>query len=72
MSISSLGHLEIGGLPIALYFGILTFTCLVITATIGILVLKGKIPFRWHMRMAVVTFVVVLIHITMVTWQFFF
>lgn len=74
MSISSLGHIEIGGLPVALYFGILTFICLVVTAAIGFLVLKGKynIPFRWHMRMAAVTIIVVLIHITLVIWQFFY
>ncbi len=66
--------MEIGGLPIALYFGIITFVCLVITATMGILVLKGlyHIPFKWHKRMAGVTFLFAFIHITLVIWQFFF
>jgi len=72
--ITSLGHIVIYGLPIALYFGIITFICLIITATMGILVLKGlyHIPFKWHMRMAAITFIFAIIHITLVTWQFFY
>jgi len=72
--IPPLGHIEIGGLPIALYFGIITFICLVITAAMGILVLKGlyAINFKWHKRMAALTFVFAFIHISLVTWQFFF
>jgi hypothetical protein len=72
--ITSIGHIQLFGLPIALYFGIVTFICLLATVTIGILVLKGKyhIPFTWHMRMAAITIVFALIHVTLVTWQFFF
>ena len=72
--ITSLGHIVIFGLPIAIYFGIITFICLIITATMGILVLKGlyNIPFKWHKRMAAVTIIFAMIHITLVTWQFFF
>jgi hypothetical protein len=72
--ITSLGHIVIFGLPIALYFGIITFFSLIITAAMGILVLKGlyHIPFKWHMRMAAVTFIFALIHITLVIWQFYF
>ena len=38
------------------------------------LVLKGRynIPFRWHMRLAVVTIFFAVIHVTLVIWQFFF
>jgi hypothetical protein len=61
------------GLPIALYFGIATFISLIVTATTGLLVLKGyKIPFKWHMRMAAITIMFALIHVTLVIWQFFF
>ncbi len=69
-----IGHIVIFGLPIALYFGIITFICLITTATIGMLVLKGRynIPFKWHMRMAIITIMFALIHVTLVTWQFFF
>jgi hypothetical protein len=72
--ITSLGHIVIFGLPIAIYFGIITFISLIITATMGILVLKGlyHIPFRWHMRMAAVTIFFAVIHITLILWQFFF
>jgi hypothetical protein len=71
--ISSIGHMIIFGLPIALYFGIATFISLLVTATIGLLVLKGyKIPFKWHMRMAAITIMFALIHVTLVIWQFFF
>jgi hypothetical protein len=72
--ITSIGHIVIFGLPIALYFGIITFISLLTTAIIGMLVLKGRyhIPFKWHMRMAGVTIFFALIHVTLVTWQFFF
>ncbi len=69
-----LGHLEIWGLPIALYLGILTFTLMSCTALLGIMVLSGKynIPFRWHKRVAIAAFASAGVHITLVTWQFFF
>jgi hypothetical protein len=72
--ISSIGHIQIFGLPIALYFGIITLICLLATLVIGLLVLKGlyNIPFKWHMRMAGLTIFFLIIHITLVTWQFFF
>jgi hypothetical protein len=49
--ISSIGHIVIFGLPLTIYFGIITFISLLTTAIIGILVLKGlyNIPFKWHM-----------------------
>jgi hypothetical protein len=49
--ISSIGHIVIFGLPVAIYFGIITFISLLTTAIIGMLVLKGlyNIPFKWHM-----------------------
>lgn len=72
--ISSIGHIQIFGLPIALYFGIFTFICLSVTLVIGVLVSNGlyQIPFKRHMRMAGVTIFFLAIHITLVTWQFFF
>jgi hypothetical protein len=71
--ISSIGHMVIFGLPIALYFGIVTFISLLVTATIGMLVMKGyKIPFRWHMRVAAITIAFALVHVTLVIWQFYF
>jgi hypothetical protein len=35
--ISSIGHIVIFGLPLAIYFGIITFISLLTTAIIGIL-----------------------------------
>ena len=72
--ISSIGHIQIFGLPIALCFGIITFICLSVTLVTGVLVLKGlyQIPFKWHRKVAGVTIFFLAIHITLVTWQFFF
>ena len=56
------------GIPLVLWLGIATFLCLVITATLGILVLNGlyDIPFRWHMRMAAVTILFAVTHVILV------
>lgn len=72
--VSSFAHIMISGLPVALWFGVITFLCLVTTATLGILVLKGRynIPFKWHMRMAAVTIFFAVIHVILVILQYFF
>ena len=72
--IPPLGHIELYGLPIAAYFGMLTFACVVVTAAIGYSVLHGlyNIPFRWHPRMVAITFASAFVHISLVIWQFFF
>lgn len=58
---------------LTLLFGALTFLSLVTTATLGVLVLKGRynIPFSWHMRMAAATIVFALIHVTLVLVRYF-
>jgi hypothetical protein len=72
--ITSLSHIVVFGLPLALWFGIITFICLFTTAILGILVLKGlyNIPFAWHMRMAAVTIFFAVIHVILVILQYFF
>jgi hypothetical protein len=72
--ITSISHIVIFGLPIALFFGVLTFICLFTTAILGVLVLKGvyHIPFKWHMRMAAVTIFFAVIHVILVIMQYFF
>jgi hypothetical protein len=72
--VSSFAHIVIFGLPIALWFGMITFLCLITAATLGILVLKGlyNIPFRWHMRMAAVTIFFAVLHVILVILQYFF
>jgi len=70
--ITSFSHIVIFGLPLALFLGIVTFICLLTTALLGILVLKGlyNIPFKWHMRMAVATICFAVIHVILVILQF--
>jgi membrane protein YdbS with pleckstrin-like domain len=72
--VSSFAHIVIFGLPIALWFGMITFLCLITAATLGILVLKGHyhVPFQWHMRMAAVTIFFAVIHVILVILQYFF
>ena len=68
------GQIIIYGLPLYFYLGIVTFIALIITATFGMLVLKGKygIQFSWHVNMARATIVLAIIHGIIVIWVFFF
>ena len=52
------------GKPLVMYGGILTFTLLLATATIGALTFKGiyVIPFKWHPRLALITIIVAVLH----------
>lgn len=63
-----LASMTVFGLPLAIVFGIIAFVCLLVTALLGYLVLKGKynIPFAWHMRMAAATVIIAIIHIVLV------
>jgi len=51
-------------LPLIITAGIIVFLCLIGTATLGIMIMKGKtnIPFSWHMNLARLTIVIALIH----------
>jgi hypothetical protein len=44
--------------------GIILFLCLISTATLGAMIMKGKgnIPFSWHVNLARLTIVIALIH----------
>lgn len=66
--LGSLASFTVFGLPLAIVFGIITFVCLLVTALLGYLVLKGKynIPFGWHMRLAAATIIAGIIHIVLV------
>ncbi|MCK9579431.1 MAG: hypothetical protein M0Q92_03150 [Methanoregula sp.] len=72
--VTSFIHSMILGLPVAAWFGMATFLCLVTTAILGILVLKGRynIPFGWHMRMAAVTIGFAVVHLVLVIGQYYF
>ncbi|OPY38991.1 MAG: hypothetical protein A4E35_00223 [Methanoregula sp. PtaU1.Bin051] len=58
---------------LTLLFGALTLVSLLTTATLGVLVLKGKydIPFPWHPRMAAVTIVFAIVHVTLIVVRYF-
>jgi hypothetical protein len=51
-------------LPMIMVAGIILFLCLIGTATIGVMIMKGKskIPFSWHVNFARLTIVIALIH----------
>jgi hypothetical protein len=61
------------GIPLAFYLGAATLICLMVTATIGMLVLRGgsKVPFTWHVNMARLTIAIALIHGIVVYLTFF-
>lgn len=42
--------------------GLILFISIISTATLGMLVLKGKYPFNWHVTMAKVTIIILIIH----------
>jgi hypothetical protein len=51
-------------LPMIIVAGSLLFLCLIGTATLGFMIMKGKgnISFSWHMNLARLTIVIALIH----------
>lgn len=55
------------GKPLIMYMGILTFTLLLSTATVGALNFKGihVFPFKWHPRLALTTIIVAILHAIM-------
>ena len=52
------------GKPLIFYLGIVTMLSFVVTGTIGFLFHRGiaKIPFKWHPRMAALSFLLAIIH----------
>ncbi len=71
MSYAPIANFMIYGIHLAVYLGALTFTSLIITVTLGMLVYRGKAPFPWHVNMARTTVAIALIHITVVYLTFF-
>ena len=62
--IQNIAYSLILGKPLIMYMGILTILFVIFTATVGILNYKGIkiIPFKWHLRLAVITIAFALIH----------
>jgi hypothetical protein len=63
----SVTYFLIFGKPLIMYMGILTLLLFLVTATIGILNMKGitTIPFVWHPRVAGTAIFVAIIHGTL-------
>jgi hypothetical protein len=55
---------QIGGKPLVIYFGLVTFASFAFTAYIGYTNYKGKkrIPFKYHPMMVIVSFIIAFIH----------
>jgi DMSO/TMAO reductase YedYZ heme-binding membrane subunit len=51
------------GKPLIMYLGITTLTLFLVTASVGILIMKGKeIPFSWHRTLAVCAIALAIVH----------
>ena len=62
--LQSIAYYQVLGFPLIMYGGITTLLCLMVTATIGHLNVKGntKIPMKWHFRMARITILIAVLH----------
>ncbi len=58
----NIAYYPIFGLPLIFYTGILTLTSFLITALLGYLVHKGKIPFKFHIAMVDTSMTLAFIH----------
>ena len=60
-------------LPLIVIAGIILFLCLISTATLGAMIMKGKgnIPFSWHVNLARLTILLALIHAFLAMAWFF-
>ena len=60
-------------LPVIIGAGIVLFLCLAGTATLGFLIMKGKvrIPFSWHVNMARLTVLLAVVHAMLAMGWFF-
>ena len=59
------------GIPLAFYLGAATLVALITTAILGMLVVREKAQFTWHVNMARLTIVLALVHALVVYWTFF-
>jgi hypothetical protein len=72
MAYPPIANLIFYGVPLAAYLGAVTLVSLLVTAAIGMLVLRGsKVPFTLHMNMARLTVVLAVVHVTVVYLTFF-
>jgi hypothetical protein len=50
------------GRPVLFWLGTITISFLIVTAVLGLMTLRGKVKFKWHKRMAIITIIWALIH----------
>jgi uncharacterized membrane protein len=62
-----IAYTVIFGKPLIYYFGILTFSSIIITAIVGYLNYKGyrTVPLKWHIRLAILSLTFATIHALM-------
>ncbi len=60
--LNNISFYMIGGKPLIMYGGIIVLLLMLATATLGAMVLKGKIQFKYHKAMAISTIIVGLLH----------
>lgn len=63
--LNNISYYLILGRPLVFYLGLATLACLLTTATLGALVLKGKMQFKYHKAMAITTVCIALAHGTL-------
>jgi hypothetical protein len=62
-NIRNLALLPILGKPLVIYLGIITFTSFLVTAVLGVLILKGKrISLKTHLLIAKISLTLAVIH----------
>lgn len=59
------------GLPLAVWFGILTIISLFVTTFLGMAVHRGKRVFKHHRFFAFLTLTLAIIHITLVIFEIY-
>lgn len=62
--LQNITYFLIFGKPLIMYLGIITLLSFLITATIGVMIIKGigKIPFKYHKIMAAISIALAIIH----------
>jgi hypothetical protein len=62
--LQNITYFLIFGKPLIMYLGVLTLISFLITATLGMMIIKGigKIPFKFHLIMATISIFLALIH----------
>ncbi|WP_048190224.1 hypothetical protein [Methanobacterium sp. SMA-27] len=64
--LSSIAYFQILGKPLILYLGVITFLSFMTTATLGLLIYRGKnIPFKIHPTMAGISILLGITHGTL-------